>query len=898
MVARGSGVRDNMMRILEKANAEMGRMVLDLHRLKREKLDYITSRKEGGTPRPSVKRCLLTDLKDPTSDEPLGKSRTYQMDFEKMETAATMMYLDDIFPEKDSSKHLYDYLAVSIQEGGDEMVYGRNQLEKLLQQPAVDCMESFLLADGFADKTGADMCQQIKKNLSVMVKVERCPVWTYVSRAPVLPWPWTELAKRDDLTLAIYDKLKVYLLQEKAALSSNKSADIWQILRADRDAHKDQSAWKSPWDWKVLAKNQYIRADDYSTFYDELKIHRKEIDVNGSEFLDIVIVDLKKNPANAQVWDWKDILSHKKLNMTCWQAIKARKTDEPSTEARDMLSKNKGRGIWELVAHDKTLKDWLVSEKRKGKAKVGAQVVGWDWDWKELSCNPFLDISLFRLYKNNLDFGRLSSNGTTHIWDIVDEDPNEQWVWEKLSSNKHITLGNFSEYKNVIDIDKLSENSGENVPTIFVKHPELPWTLDKLCKNEHVSLAIVLKTRDKLWKLPVLAENGVIPAPFFRKADSWNEQEQQKLIDSYLERRAVISTSPGETMREAQKDDRSESFRILSILLRENCMSFIDVNAEDRSASFIVLEGASASKKSRSQLQKGKTRSNAPEIGTPSPESARNESDDTVNDAQGAAKDNGSIGLSPAQQPWTPAQNASPERALSLPSQHGPSPALLSSNDAVSNAQDFSTRGSASPEQSHVNSTGSSPLVVASGESDVVSQPAGVGSDITTPTSGDKQESQQSHTDGVERADALSVTSSESPSSQSHENEGEGGGTGSFPLVVASHAGESNVTSPPAENEREPSTPSMNNGDSDPLSGDLQEPEQNHANGVVGDDDDSSDSSDVSSQVTSDSPISERLQEEAQSGHRGSVGELTDAFGSLDFRTKHERQEDRRDGEG
>ena len=117
----------------------------------------------------------------------------------------------------------------------------------------------------------------------------------------------------------------------------------------------------------------------------------------------------------------------------------------------------------------------------------------------------------------------------------------------------------------------------------------------------------------------------------------------------------------------------------------------------------------------------------------------------------------------------------------------------------------------------------------------------------------------QSHADGVQGADALPVTS---PSSQSHEDEGEGGGTGSFPSVVAS--GKSDVVIQPAENEREPSTPSMKDGDSAPISGDLQEPEQNHANGLVGDDDDPSDDS------------------------SDSVRELTHTFKSLDFRTKEQ----------
>ena len=617
MVARGSAARKDMIQTLKKATAEMGRMILDLHRLKREKLDFLTTKTEGG---PIVKRCLMKDLRDPLTDEGLAESGLYTVDFDNIQAAATAQYLGDCFPETLSEKYLYDCLVVKTPEGGEEMVYGRDQLEKLLKQPAVDCTESFTLAVGIAGKSGAEIRKQIELNVGMMVQIKHCPVWEYVVRAPDLPWPWIELAKREDLSMAIYDKLQLYLLQEKPALSSNKSAVIWKILRADRDAH---TAWKALWNWGDLAENPHMSADDYSAFYDELKDHWQAIDVNGSDFLDIVIVTLKKDE---QKWDWEVILSHKKLNMKYFQAIKARKTDGPSTEAIHKCSKNKGPGIWQLVAQEDGWNwDWKelscnpfldISLFRRYKDKLDFGRLSsngtthiWDivnnvpneqWDWKELSCNPFLDISLFRRYKDKLDFGRLSSNGTTHIWDIVNNVPNEQWDWMKLSSNKYMTLKDFNEFKNVIDIDKLSRNSGENVPTIFVKHPELPWNLDKLCCNKHLTLVTVLNTRDKTWKLSDLAKNDLIPAPFFKKVCSRNEQDQEKCI---LDRRAVGKATEDTHIFE-EEEDRNVSFRFLRCLVRKYSKTnekLRDCSTEDAAAKMGSIRAQNTSIKQLNQ---------------------------------------------------------------------------------------------------------------------------------------------------------------------------------------------------------------------------------------------------------------------------------------------------------
>ena len=965
MVARGSAAREDMMQTLEKVTAEMGRMILDLHRLKREKLEFLTTKSEGG---PIVKRCLMKDLRDPLTDKGLAESELYTVDFDNIQVAATAKYLGDCFPETLSEKHLYDCLVVNTPEGGEEIVYGRDQLEKLLKQPAVDCTESFILAVGIAGKSGAAICKQIKLNVGMMVQIKYCPVWDYVVRAPDLPWPWTELAKRDDLTLAIYDKLRNYLAEKRIALSSNKSADIWKILRGDRDAHNDQSAWKPLWNWRTLATNPYMSVDDYSTFYDELKKYRRVINMSGANMLDIVLVDLKRDPAGANVWNWAAIWSNRTLTRSHLEAMMmlTGKLDDAGND----LSRNRGPGICEVLA----------SPEISVEGKSINVMKEWKWDWGELSCNPYLDISLFRLYKDRVNYSRLSSNETRHIWDIVNEDPdikgwdwkklssnkyvtigdvenykaridfaqmssnettniwaivnkfpNESWDWKKLSLNKYMTLVDFEKYKTIIDIDKLSENLGENIPMILVQHPELSWTLDKLCKNEHVSLAIVLETRDKLWKLPVLAENGVIPAPFFRKAFSGNEQEQQRWIDSYLQRRAIMSEPKGGRMREALQthEDRSVSFKILSSLVCENSKigekPSIEVKAvkqEDRSASFFMPEestedthteeahtDSSSIQNSRSLFQITGSQTEETQA-----DNSRNQIDQPSSGDVRRARINGQITTSsrrssaPAIAPAFPPQQV---RTMSLPpnnevdgAQDGDAGRLTKRNAGEHLQHNETNRVERSIlEQSRMNAEEGdgalpSPLVVASrpDELDVASQPTrnesespqSLNDQTATATSGNMQDFQQSHENGVEGGNVSSDTSLESPSSP--RREGEGGGTGSFPLVVASHADESNVTRPPAENEREPS----NDGDSAPVSGDLQEPEQNHANGVVEDDGDSSDSSDVSSQVSSDSPISENLQEEAQSGHRGSVGELTHAFKDLDFRTKHEKDFDKR----
>ena len=965
MVARGSAAREDMMQTLEKVTAEMGRMILDLHRLKREKLEFLTTKSEGG---PIVKRCLMKDLRDPLTDKGLAESGLYTVDFDNIQAAATAQYLGDCFPETLSEKYLYDCLVVKTPEGGEEMVYGRDQLEKLLKQPAVDCTESFTLAVGITGKSGAEICKQIKLNVGMMVQIKCCPVWEYVVRAPDLPWPWIELAKRDDLTLAIYDKLRNYLAEKRIALSSNKSADIWKILRADRDAHNDQSAWKTLWSWRTLVTNPFMSVDDYGTFYDEFRRHRRVINMSGVNVLDIVLVDLKRDPASAKVWNWTAIWSNRKLTRSYLEAMMVL-TGKPGDAGND-LSRNRGPGIWEVLASPKM--------SIKGKSiNVGEE---WKWNWRELSCNPYLDVSLFRLYKTKvslsilssnetrhiwdivnevpetegwdwkklssnkyvtigdvenykarIDFAEMSSNETTDIWAIVDKFPNESWDWKKLSSNKYMTLVDFEKYKTVIDVDKLSENSGENVPTILVKHPELPWSLDKLCRNKHLSLAVILETRDKLWKLPVLAENGVIPAPFFRKAFSGNEQEQQRWIDSYLQRRAIMSESKGGRMREALQthEDRSVSFKILSSLVCENSKigekPSIEVKAvkqEDRSASFFMPEestedthteeahtDSSSIQNSRSLFQITGSQTEETQA-----DNSRNQIDQPSSGDVRRARINGQITTSsrrssaPAIAPAFPPQQV---RTMSLPpnnevdgAQDGEAGRLTKRNAGEHLQHNETNRVERSIlEQSRMNAEEGdgalpSPLVVASrpDELDVASQPTrnesespqSLNDQTATATSGNMQDFQQSHENGVEGGNVSSDTSLESPSSP--RREGEGAGTGSFPLVVASHADESNVTRPPAENEREPS----NDGDSAPVSGDLQEPEQNHANGVVEDDGDSSDSSDVSSQVSSDSPISENLQEEAQSGHRGSVGELTHAFKNLDVRTKHDKDFDKR----
>ena len=69
----------------------------------------------------------------------------------------------------------------------------------------------------------------------------------------------------------------------------------------------------------------------------------------------------------------------------------------------------------------------------------------------------------------------------------------------------------------------------------------------------------------------------------------------------------------------------------------------------------------------------------------------------------------------------------------------------------------------------------------------------------------------------------------------------------------------------------------------------LQELEQSHAE--VYNDSSSDADSDVSSRKSPDSPTSEYLQEEA---HQDSFGALTHAFKSLDFRSKHDKDFDKR----
>ena len=596
MVDGGSGVRGKMIQTLEKATAEMERMILDLHRLKREKLDFLTTKSEGG---PIVNRCLMKDLRDPLTDKELAETEVYSIDFDNIQAAATAQYLGDCFPEGDKTKHLYDYLVVS-KAGGEELVYDRGQLERLLLCPVDDCVGTFLLGCRLSS------CADIKDILEMMVGVECCPVWKYVSKAPDLPWPWPELAERSDLIVACYRQLMKYLSKERGALSRNKSADIWKILRSDPDAHMKQSEATSDqsdiYNWRKLAANKHMGVDDYVTFYDNLTSHRKEISVDLPAYLDIVLFDLKRSSAEIGVpnedsalskggsdvaikpkgysigvntdggagakgrtetspdWEWGKILSHEKLNVSYLEAIKARKRDKPTLQTvMDCLSKNKGLGIWEIVARSEILEDWADT---KGQHEVV-------WDWNELSCNPCLNISLFRTYKDDLKYDRLSTNKTTHIWElvgdssddprwlweklalnenlnidsfdrhqdklspwadtmsankakdiwrIVDKIPNECWNWTKLSRSEYITPAIFIKYGALMKVDKLSENMGMGIARIFEAHPELPWKLDTLCKNRCLTLALVLKTRNKSWNMSVLGFNGVIPVPFSIKA--------------------------------------------------------------------------------------------------------------------------------------------------------------------------------------------------------------------------------------------------------------------------------------------------------------------------------------------------------------------------------------------
>ena len=203
------------MEALEKANAQMAIMMLDLHRLKWSKLRFLMDSSDGSGYRRETKRCSLSELRDST-DRPLTESKIHQIDFDRIETAAAKTYLSDIFPAT-KEKYLYDFLVVSLTQGDHELVYGRYQLERLLLDPPSSHRDETQQVGGDTSyakvKEEVDRLERLGQNDRTKELEELCKNTTrdvpmIFERHSEWEWPLDDLCRNRHMTLAMVLKTR------------------------------------------------------------------------------------------------------------------------------------------------------------------------------------------------------------------------------------------------------------------------------------------------------------------------------------------------------------------------------------------------------------------------------------------------------------------------------------------------------------------------------------------------------------------------------------------------------------------------------------------------------------------------------------------------------------------
>ena len=249
------------MEALEKANAQMAIMMLDLHRLRWSKLRFLMDSNDGSGYRRETKRCSLSELREST-DRPLTESKIYQIDFDRIETAAAKTYLSDIFPAT-KEKYLYDFLVVSLTQGDHELVYGRYQLERLLLDPPSSHRDETKQVGGDTSyakvKEEVDRLERLGKNDRTKELEELCKNTTrdvpmIFERHSEWEWPLDDLCRNRHMTLAMVLKTrdkpwKLSVLADEGFIAPEflpKAYDTQESAYHDRQACIDKRRGREP----------------------------------------------------------------------------------------------------------------------------------------------------------------------------------------------------------------------------------------------------------------------------------------------------------------------------------------------------------------------------------------------------------------------------------------------------------------------------------------------------------------------------------------------------------------------------------------------------------------------------------------------------------------------------
>ncbi len=596
-------MRQNMIQLLEKANAEMGRMILDVHAMKRSKLEFLAERRDSSLGSRKVVKYNRQDMpklgdvfsKDRADDKTtpenldiLTKDNMYSADLDSVTKIAAKRLLRDRFPESSEEKGKdYDFMVIDIGFDNTQLVYDTPQLIREISRPKACAMALFLA--GSIEKIPDT---SIEARLCDVVSVSDQELWDWVFASPSLPWPIERLLRHKDLTEGVLEHLRVLQLlrpqeeREEAKCNDAKgpymSPEIMRIIRHDKlvSIQSREEAWHTKWNWADVASTQAMTLDDFIDLRSHLdpktdsKTIRDALSINYpcADVLEIAEWVLKTSPEQKDEWNKENLLGNPHLDRAWMRRLSIyfpsyRENPLPDDHL-GKLSNNQGHGVWEVV------QDIKVQLKEE--------------HWKNLSKNPTLNRELVREYLSELKFGEMSQNETANLWDIVASTPNDSWDWKALSRNKCITEDAFKQFgADNFDISCMSENKGAGVLAVFQSNPRLPWIAEELVKNPYLDIGMVLAHRDVEWRLSDLIDNGVVPPSYLdvdflarkpssfhaflkgyrkhmevsRQSSSGTSQptQERQACDKHMCKKVLIWFSEEEKRAERSKPQKSES---------------------------------------------------------------------------------------------------------------------------------------------------------------------------------------------------------------------------------------------------------------------------------------------------------------------------------------------------